>query len=368
MSEYPLASGRLQRGFARAFVPNILFLAALALPAESQEKSDTTRIVIYGTVVDKDSGTPIPDAFLRFIDTEFQIRGDTLGRFTLSGISKGSYYLLVEAPGYETRGGAIQVLRSGELTLPLDASPPEASNIANRLRRSSIHARSRIIGRVVEMETGSPVEGAEITLSEASGVQVTDARGRFEFDQVGAGMLHLSISFLGRAPVEDSVDLAGGATVELDIQLAVKPVEMDSMIILATPRNPYLEDMGFFRRREMGYNVRQISRELIEERAPRNLGDLLLSVPGVRVDFGGPGGFRVRMQRVVRLDASGDSGCVPAVFLDDVPVEVGWLMNIPPDRVDGIEVFSGVNAPIQYNDPCGVILVWTRRGEAGGGG
>jgi hypothetical protein len=317
--------------------------------------------------VDPDADIPVPDALVRFVDTDFQTRSDSVGRFTLSGVLKGSYYLVVEARGYETRGGAIQVLRSGELTLPLKASPPGTSDLTTRRGASSRDARTRILGRVVEMETGDAVAGAEVTLSRVPGVRVTDDRGRFELQAVEAGMLHLSVSFLGRAPVEDSVEVTGGVTVELDIRLAVEPVELDPIVILATPRNPYLEEMGFFRRADMGYNVRQISREVIEEREPRNLGDLLVSVPGVRVDFGGPGGFQVRMRRVVRFDASAQSGCVPAVFMDDVPVEVGWLMNIPPDRVEGIEIFSGVNAPIQYHDPCGVILVWTRRGETGGG-
>ena len=92
-----------------------------------------------------------------------------------------------------------------------------------------------------------------------------------------------------------------------------------------------------------------------------------VSVPGVRVNYGGSGDFQVRMRRAVRLDNSAETGCIPLVYLDDVPVEVGWLENVLPDRIAGMEIYSGAGAPIQYNDPCGVILVWTRRGERGGG-
>jgi hypothetical protein len=109
-----------------------------------------------------------------------------------------------------------------------------------------------------------------------------------------------------------------------------------------------------------------MDRGFIEARAPRDLGDIFNSVPGVRVDYNGMGGFEVRMRRAIRL--SSGTGCYPKLLIDDVPAEVGWLQNIPPHRVEGIEVYSGSNAPLRYNDPCGVILVWTRRGDPGGGG
>ena len=93
-----------------------------------------------------------------------------------------------------------------------------------------------------------------------------------------------------------------------------------------------------------------------------------MSVPGVRVDYGIAGSFQVRMRRAVSLDSSAQVGCVPLVYLDDVPVQVEWLENVVPNRIAGLEVYSGAGSPIQYNNPCGVILVWTRRGERGGGG
>mgnify|MGYP006280813473 CR=1 FL=1 len=345
-------------------------IGPLLSPVAGQEKADTGRVTIHGTVIDQESGEAVPGASIRFTDTDFHARSDSLGRFTLTGLLRGAYYLVVEAQGYEARGGTIQVIRSGNLTLPLEATDvwTRTDTLPGAPAGGKAGPTSRIVGRVVEMETGKAVEGAEVRLTEDAGTRVTDGRGHFEFERVAGGLVPLSVSHLGRAPVEDSVRIIPGTTVELAIRLAVEPVELDPMIVVATLRDPYLVEMGFFKRREMGYNVRQITRQLIEERDPRSLGDLLVSVPGVRVDFGGPGGIRVRMGRVIRLDASGEAGCVPAVYLDDVPVDVGWLQDIPPDRVAGMEIFSGANTPIQYSDPCGLILVWTRRGERGGRG
>ena len=337
----------------------------LALPHESlssQVVSDTVRVTINGVVLDAASGFGVPGAVVRLADTDFLAETSEIGTFTLSDLLRGAYVIIVEAPGYETRQNSVRVLRSGEITLSLQ---PESS--VSLTTTSSSRGSSVVLGQILEIETGDPVEGAEVLLQGAEGFRVTDSDGRFEFSSVLPGRAAFSVVYLGRAPLVDSVDVAAGTTVELEVRLGIDPVEVAPLSITATARDPYLEDMGFYNRRGRGYNGQVITQAEIQERAPRTLGDLLVTVPGVRVDYGGAGQFQIRMRRAVSLDSSAESGCVPLVHMDDVPVEVGWLENIQPDRVAGIEIYRGAGAPIQYNDPCGVILVWTRRGERGGG-
>jgi hypothetical protein len=340
-----------------------LFLwASASANAAAQEPPDTTRITISGIVVDRWSGQPITNALVRFADTDFQARTDAQGGFTLEGVLRGSYLLLVNAPGYTPQQGNLRVMRTGSLQIPMDptgevqvfTNPPPGPG-------------TRVLGRVLEMESGKPLEGAEVSLGGVSDLQITDSNGRFEFASAPPGWRSVSVTTLGRAPLSDSVEVAATQTVEMEIRLAIRPVEVDPMVVTATPRNSYLEDMGYYHRRDQGYSGQFVSREAIVERDPRSLGDILAVVPGVRVQYGGAGGFEVRLRRVIQISQSGGVGCVPAVYLDDVPVEVGWLQTIPPDRVEGMEVFTGANAPLRYNNPCGVILVWTRRGERGGG-
>jgi hypothetical protein len=328
----------------------------------AQVVPDTSRVTISGTVVDRWSGRPIPDAVVRFAETDFQARTDAAGEFTLENLLRGSYFLMVDAPGYRPQRGGLRVIRTGSLQIPME--PTGEVQLLNTPPRTP---GSRVLGRVVEMESGRALEGAEVSLGGVQGSRITDHGGRFEFESAPSGMQPVSVATLGRAPLTDTVEVLAGQTVEMEIRLAIQPVEVDPMVVIATPRNPYLEDMGFYHRRDQGYSGQFVNRESIAERDPRSLGDILAVTPGVRVQYGGAGGFEVRLRRAIQMTRSGGVGCVPAVYLDDVPVDAGWLQNIPPDRVDGMEVFTGANAPLRYNDPCGVILVWTRRGGPGGG-
>jgi hypothetical protein len=36
---------------------------------------------------------------------------------------------------------------------------------------------------------------------------------------------------------------------------------------------------------------------------------------------------------------------------------------VPIVAVEAMEIFVGARTPSQYNSPCGVILVWSRRGR-----
>ncbi len=338
-------------------------LSAGWAPARAQIPTDTVRVDIQGTVVNAATGFGVAGAFVHFADTDFRAQADEFGRFSLSGILRGAYVVVVEAPGFKIRQSSIRVLRPGEVTLSLE---PESS--LSQTRSPSSRDQSQVLGQILEMESGDPVEGAEVLLQGAQGFRVTDDEGRFEFPAVRPGMAALTVTYLGRAPLVDSVEVAAGTTVELEVRLGIEPVPMAPMSVVATARDPYLQDMGFYNRVGRGYGGQMITREQIQERAPRTLADLLVSVPGVRVNYGGSGDFQVRMRRAVRMDSSAETGCVPLVYMDDVPVEVGWLQNVLPDRIAGMEIYSGAGAPIQYNDPCGVILVWTRRGERGGRG
>ncbi|MFC1661915.1 carboxypeptidase regulatory-like domain-containing protein [Gemmatimonadota bacterium] len=333
-----------------------LFLSLISPgQSRSQEVPDTSRVAISGTVYNSWDGRPVDGAEVRFSGTDFASRTDTEGAFHLQDLLRGTYLMVVTAPGFQELRVSLRVVQDGSLNVPLEplTASPGSGPVA------------RVVGRIRAVEGGDGVEGAEVTLAGVQGFQVSGPNGEFEFSHVPQGMTTISVRYLGRAPLTDDLEVSGDGTLELDIRLAVEPVELEPMVVTVTPRDGYLEDMGFYNRRDKGYSGQQISQEFIEERDPRDLGDVFQSMPGVRVDYDGYGRFEVRMRRAIRLNSGG--GCYPKLLIDDVPSEIGWLQNIPPQRVAGIEVYSGTNAPLRYNDPCGVILIWTRRGNRGGG-
>ena len=55
------------------------------------------------------------------------------------------------------------------------------------------------------------------------------------------------------------------------------------------------------------------------------------------------------------------ASAVPALFLDGVKSQIQLFdLILDPEHLEGVEVYVGAGVPGKYNDPCGVILIWTR--------
>ena len=337
----------------------LFVLEMLAPPGATGQQipPDTARLTLTGVIYEQGRGTPIPGARIRFSGTDFQATTGDDGRYTIEGLRTGAYQVELDALGYRSIRGGIRMMHAGELSFPMEplAGPARAGQ------------RSRIVGRVVEMDGGAPLKGAEVTLAGRSSSQISDGDGRFEIGGLTPGTWSLSVRYLGRAPLQAELEVPPEGTLDVEIRLAVEPVELEPMVVTATPRSSYLEDMGFYRRREQGLSGTQVTRQTLLEMNPRSLGDVLVTVPGLRVIPSNLADFQVRMRRSVRLTVDAGEGCTPALFVDDIRSQIGWLQDLDPARVEALEIYSGANAPLRYNDPCGVILVWTRRGERGRG-
>jgi hypothetical protein len=54
-----------------------------------------------------------------------------------------------------------------------------------------------------------------------------------------------------------------------------------------------------------------------------------------------------------------DARCVPLLIVDGLQVET-TLDIVRPQEIRGIEIYRGSETPVQYNDPCGAIVIWTK--------
>ena len=64
-----------------------------------------------------------------------------------------------------------------------------------------------------------------------------------------------------------------------------------------------------------------------------------------------------------RFRTLGSGPCELEVYIDGARTFSTDLNQIPPDWLDAMEVYLGAEAPVQYSglNPCGVVLLWTRR-------
>lgn len=223
------------------------------------------------------------------------------------------------------------------------------------------HGGVKVFGIVVHHPSGNPVEGSRVSLSGLSegaaalAAAVTTRSGRFSFTEVPAGSYVLTVTSRGYAEFSDSLDVPVGRDLQALVTLSVgSPASALRLVGERTFAPPGLEAR---RRGGRGFIM---TREEIEASDAGRLTDLLGEVPGARVIYVPPAGSTL----VLRGD------CRPGVWLDGARM---W--DAPPldlvasnQSVEAIEIYHGFDLPAEFGvDPCGGILIWTRRGGSPAG-
>jgi hypothetical protein len=238
-------------------------------------------------------------------------------------------------------------------------------------------ADGTIRGRVVDELNGAGLPGAEVTfLDDARRVRsraVTDPEGHFVLSRLPPGPFRLRVQQLGYVATTTPIWwVQVGEVLEVVVWVRPDAILLAPLEVTVVHRRflPVLD--GFHRRKALGVGGFFLDREQIDARNASRLTDLLMDVPGVRVENApdtpgqarmitfsgsllGPGGGRCPVQVFVDgVLASRRSGGVP---LDEIAT---------PNALEGIEVYKGLGSvPAEFLTPesrCGVLALWTRRG------
>lgn len=248
-------------------------------------------------------------------------------------------------------------------------------------------------GRVVDDSTGLPVV-ATLTLIASAGPTATTVQtatdGWFRI-AVQPGEYRLRVQRVGyREWRSTSFALGVGQDVELVPRLALSPVELEPAEVVGQPptrRRPLPE---FERRREHGFG-KFVTRVEFEKSNPRQLTDVLLRMPGLRLernpcfmmDARAPGPcynrnflgsdprryvFRPRGGPISFGNArGGGEACGLLIYVDGRYVGDGFQTDldlVAVEQVEAIEVYSAASQiPTELNrtgSACGVIVIWTR--------
>jgi hypothetical protein len=233
-------------------------------------------------------------------------------------------------------------------------------------------AAQQIVGAVVDEQTGQGIEGAAVTLTDAGGSQLarglTGREGHFVLNPGAAGSLTLTVTRFGYLSVTSHpIEVEAGERVVVEVRLGVDVIPLDPVVVSGR-RQSTPDIAAFYQRLEQGRRTGQghfISRTEIAQARPARTTDLLRTLSGLRVDRSRTAG----RGDVVRMRG----GCVPAIFIDGNHINRTDPRHsldeyVVPASIEGIEVYRGAGRSVgHYYDPrgCGVVLVWTQRGELG---
>ena len=220
-------------------------------------------------------------------------------------------------------------------------------------RLGAQQSKGTIRGVVMVSPERRPIEGARITLVGMEAATVTDAKGRFLFEDLIPGRYVIQASAIGFAQLTSPVVLRSSQTLDVEFLADAEAVELPEVAVREMANNGPVD---WIRRKSEGRG-RYISRAEIESRNAATVPDMMRMLAGVRVECRNSVQCSVRMARSPR-------GCNPAFFMDGIPSDpaIAWLT--PVQEVEGIEVYSGpAETPPELESAqarCGVIVIWTR--------
>src|SRR5687767_2644166 len=207
-----------------------------------------------------------------------------------------------------------------------------------------------IIGTVRNGEHGPGLEGARVILIGTELVVTTNGKGEFAFHGITPGKYVIQASAIGYTTLTSPIDVKPLETVEVQFETESETFKLPDLEVEEKPNLP----VDFVRRMQEGRG-RYFTRADIEKRSPQTVGDLLRTVPGMRVDCRGIV-CRAVLARATR-------GCQPTFWMDGIPADPALVWLQPPRDLDGVEVYSGpssVPPELDRGAACGAIVLWTR--------
>ncbi len=217
----------------------------------------------------------------------------------------------------------------------------------------SLFGQTGSIAGVVKGLEG-PLDFAAVQLqgAEWSNGLMTDAKGRFVFEEAPVGDYQLIVQRLGFQPKERSVEVKAGETVELEITLAEDRLNLNEVVVSATRY-----DLG---KKEAPVVVQVMDEQLFNASQSVALSESLSFQPGVRVETNCQNcGFTQ-----VRLN--GLDGAYSQILINNRPVfsalnSVYGLDQIPTNIIDRVEVVrGGGSALFGSNAIAGTINIITK--------
>ena len=135
-------------------------------------------------------------------------------------------------------------------------------------------AQNTISGTVKD-DKNQPLSGVSVVIKGTAKGTISDSKGNFTINNVAAGKINVTASFVGQKSITESINVISG-TNTLNFTLQDDAMELESVIVT-----------GVFDQRtklESSVAITTLSPKIIEQRAARGTGDLLQAIPGIWTD------------------------------------------------------------------------------------
>lgn len=143
--------------------------------------------------------------------------------------------------------------------------------------------RGYLVGRVIERESGRPLEGVNVVTIDGTARTVTDLDGRFRL-AVPAGLHAVRVFRLGSTPAQvDSLLVEPGRSTTANFALAAAPVTLQAVAVTAGPLRASSEDALLAQQKSAARVSDGISAEAIRRAPGADAGDAIVRVTGVSV-------------------------------------------------------------------------------------
>jgi TonB-linked SusC/RagA family outer membrane protein len=250
-----------------------------------------------------------------------------------------------------------------------------AASVAALVTTGSATAQgpASVAGTVTDSTTQLGVPGAQVTIVGTTFGTMTDDAGRYSLRSLPVGNLTLRVQRLGYARADRRVTIRAGETISADF--ALSPVARVLSEVVAT-------GYGTESRRSVSAAQSRVLGSDIANAATAGIDHALQGkTPGVQViqNAGNPGnGVTVRIRGSASLSANNQ----PLWVIDGVPMireaysqldmagqDVTAVTGISADEIESIDILKDAAAAAIYgsNASNGVVIITTKRGQAGGG-
>jgi hypothetical protein len=269
---------------------------------------------------------------------------------------------------------------------------------------SSVVAPSVFTGAVIADSTGTPLENAEVLITDLNRSTLTNAKGAFRLTDIPVGPHLVNVRKVGHAPMLTTITFAANRTFEQRVLLPkAAATTLSTVSIVATGNGA---PAAFDERRKNGIG-HYLNIEQLDKQGNRRLSDVLVTMPSVSIVSGrGGNGYIVGKRAPMHIKPRGGGGdgsarspgvfsdkdlveqgyycptaaervlglecaCYAQVYIDDHLMNVGRptepfdINTIPTGSIAGFEFYaSAAQTPGRYSNlqaRCGVVLIWLRK-------